>query len=170
MASGKSDEHSSDEHDKETGDEIEIEKRRDDFKNADNERTEAEISDDEEIMEITPEDLKNEKDSKQESFNIRSMILKAQNESKTEIIQKVPSSSQRNKSSTRQLLDKLDGNKLSITVNKTEDDDEILMESYHENHLDDTLSEFTSLLQRKNSEVELDLDQSRKDLEGTSKC
>merc|ERR1712096_487410 len=170
MASGKSDEHSSDENDKETGYEIEIEKRQDDFKNADDERTEAEISDDEEIMEITPEDLKNEEDSKHESFNIRSMILKAQNESKTEIIQKVPSSSQRNKSFTRQLLDKLDGNKLSIIVNKTEDDDEILMESYQENHLDDTLSEFTSLLQRKNSEVELDLDQSRKDLLGKSKC
>eukprot|EP00092_Neocalanus_flemingeri_P018439 GFUD01019958.1.p1 GENE.GFUD01019958.1~~GFUD01019958.1.p1 ORF type:complete len:629 (+),score=183.81 GFUD01019958.1:175-2061(+) len=154
-----SDEHSSIENDNEANDESHNEIGKvivqNTFKDIDDARTPDNISDDEDIIEINV--VKNDEQSQQESFSIRNHILKGQNHS-TDL----------NKSSARNLLEKLDGNKLSIIVNKTEDDDKILMEDNHENQLEDTLSEFTNLLRRKNSKVEQDLDLSRKDHEETS--
>ena len=85
-----------------------------------------------------------------------------------EVKEKVALNAHDIKSSSQQLLKEHNINQASSTVNKSEDDDKILMEDNQESNIEDTLSEFTSLLRRKNTEVKNDLDNSKKNLVGMS--
>lgn len=145
--SGVSDEYSSDEND-----EVKQNLNIKDF-HSDNTKPLVDISDDEDIIEIKSGEVKNGGKVNQDSHK---------NGAGSET-SNVPSSLLKSNYSGVKLFEQADGNKIVTSYNKTKVDDEILMEDEnHDNQLEDTLSEFTSLLKRKNSEAaDLGLGKSR---------